>query len=81
MTNTADVTGGKPIAVRLNSTSGGSDVNSFTTSMEERERWHLLATGWSAGNFFTFYIECLNEFLILLLTQFVTIRHDCLWWF
>jgi hypothetical protein len=41
MRNTADVTGGKPIAVLLQSISGVSVINplvAFTTSMEERER-------------------------------------------
>jgi hypothetical protein len=41
MRNTADVTGGKPIAVLLQSVSGVSAINplvAFTTSMEERER-------------------------------------------
>jgi hypothetical protein len=41
MRNTADVTGGKPIAVLLQSISGVSAINlysPFTTSMEERER-------------------------------------------
>jgi hypothetical protein len=39
--NTADVTGGKPIAVLLQSISGVSAIDplvAFTTSMEERER-------------------------------------------
>jgi hypothetical protein len=40
MRNTADVTGGKPIAVLLQSISDVSAINPspFTTSMEERER-------------------------------------------
>jgi hypothetical protein len=40
MRNTADVTGGKPIAVLLQYISGVSAINplvAFTTSMEERE--------------------------------------------
>jgi hypothetical protein len=43
MRNTADVTGGKPIAVWLQSISGGYAVNplvAFMTSMEERDRWY-----------------------------------------
>jgi hypothetical protein len=41
MRNTADVTGGKTIAVLLQSISGVSAINplvAFTTSMKERER-------------------------------------------
>jgi hypothetical protein len=41
MKNTADVTGGKPVAVLLQSISGVSAINlysPFTTFMEERER-------------------------------------------
>jgi hypothetical protein len=41
MINTADVTGGKPITVLLQSISGVSAINplvAFTTSTEERER-------------------------------------------
>jgi hypothetical protein len=44
MRNTADLTDGKPIAVRSKSISGVSAVNPlfyFTTSMEERERCYL----------------------------------------
>jgi hypothetical protein len=38
MRNTADVTGGKPIAVWWQSIWGVSAINPFTTSMEKRER-------------------------------------------
>jgi hypothetical protein len=38
MTSTADVAGGKPVAVLSQSISGLSSDNPFTTSMEERER-------------------------------------------
>jgi hypothetical protein len=40
MRNTADVTGGKPIAVLLQSISGVNAINPFTTSMEERVRYY-----------------------------------------
>jgi hypothetical protein len=40
----------------------------------------VLATGWSAGNFYTFFIECF-DFDIMFLIQFVAIRLVCQWCF
>jgi hypothetical protein len=50
MRNTANVTGGKPIAVSSQSISGVSADNlesPFTTSMEERERCYSIILSWA----------------------------------
>jgi hypothetical protein len=55
MSNTADVTGGKPIAVWSQFISGVNAINAlvaFTTSMEERERYYsFICHGHHAGLF------------------------------
>jgi hypothetical protein len=49
-----------------------------------KHEWCVLATGWSAGNFYTFFIECFDfdiMFLILFLIQLVAIRLVSQWCF
>jgi hypothetical protein len=50
MRNTADVTGGKPIAVLLQSISGVNAINplvALTTSMEEKEMCYSFILSWT----------------------------------
>jgi hypothetical protein len=77
------VTGGKPIAVLLQSISGVSAINplvAFTTSMEQRERcyYFILATTRDMFSFMllsktqlNFICPYLNEFIIFLPSLFI----------